>query len=235
MKIQKIYNVSKEEIGSKEFNIFIPICLGNKFFTNKSGITENIRKYIEWALDNTKQKVLILVVDKIQDTNYFVRAKRSSFERSLRKVLEEGADIKEGIQKNILQKASKQNRDSLDVVSFIEYEKTDPYCRKVTGMLYDEFENNSDFRESVLATVKSSVTDREFSEEEYLRLCEYVLDEFALAYNGVEHGDTFYGLYIYPFADAALELIEGIKSGDKFPELREKLPKRTVGVAIVNE
>ena len=71
MKIKKIFNTTKKEIESKKFNIFIGISLGNKWFTK-----ENLQEYLNWALENTKEKVLILIADKIHIINYNVRNKK---------------------------------------------------------------------------------------------------------------------------------------------------------------
>ena len=68
MGIQQLFNTTKKDIESKKYNIFIPICLGNKFFTKK-----NTKKYLLWAIDHTKDKVLVLIADKIQAINYDVR------------------------------------------------------------------------------------------------------------------------------------------------------------------
>ena len=60
MKIKKYYNTTKEELEAKKYNIFVPICVGNKFFLDDVTPTKNISNYIDWALNHTKEKIIIL-------------------------------------------------------------------------------------------------------------------------------------------------------------------------------
>ena len=94
--------------------------------------------------------------------------------------------------------------------------------------------NNQSFRDVVLNCVKTSVIDRQFSEENYLRLCDYVLDEFCLAYSGAMYKGNHFGLYVYPVTDSVLDFIESIKRGDIFQKVREKLPEIKTGVVLMN-
>jgi len=233
MKIQQYLNTNAEDILSKKNNIFIPICLGNKFFSYKGVLNENIEKYLMWALSNTKEKVLFIVVDKIQNTNFFVRNNSKSEQASLEHVLREGDILKCEIDK-LIKKLPENFQKKVEVIRWSDYENSDPLCREITEIVYREFKDNDDFRNNVLESVKSSVTDREFSEESYLRLCNYVLDEFCVAYSGIEYKGEYFGLYLYPDTDAVLYLIEGIKMGDIFKELQDKLPKQKTGVLILN-
>jgi hypothetical protein len=61
----KYFNVTKEEINKKIFNIFIGISLGNKLLT-----PELAKKYVKWAYNNTKDDTLILIADKIDIINW---------------------------------------------------------------------------------------------------------------------------------------------------------------------
>jgi len=45
MNIKKYIATNKKEVESKVFNIYIGISIRNKYFTS-----ENIKKYIDWAL-----------------------------------------------------------------------------------------------------------------------------------------------------------------------------------------
>lgn len=63
----KYFNVTKEEIDKKIFNIFVGISLGNKLLT-----PELAKKYIKWAYNNTKDDTLILIADKIDIINWQV-------------------------------------------------------------------------------------------------------------------------------------------------------------------
>jgi isocitrate dehydrogenase len=76
MDIRKYIGTNKKEVESKEFNIYIGISIRNKYFNS-----EKIKKYINWALDNTKEKIAILIADKIQRFNdkvFFNLSEKSS-------------------------------------------------------------------------------------------------------------------------------------------------------------
>lgn len=224
------FSITEKEALGKNHNIIIPICLGNKFFSDKTVINNNVEKYLQWALNNTKEKVLIVVVDKIQDTNYYVRNKKRTEEASLRRVLKDGQRIKTGIERIV----EKYNNPDISVVVWQDYEDSDPYCKSITEVVYDFFSSNLIFRESVVDSVKNSLKDRNFNEEEYLKLAEYVLDEFCIVYSGATINKEYYGLYVYPDTDEVLFLIERIKEGVQFPDLRVRLPQKKVGLVILN-
>ncbi|NTW30102.1 MAG: hypothetical protein HGA33_02410 [Candidatus Moranbacteria bacterium] len=232
MNIKKYFYISQEEFISRERNIFIPICLGNKFFFNKDVPSENIKKYLGWALMHTKEKVLFVVVDKIQDTNFFVRNKRRTEQASLRYVLKQGEIIKNEIEK-IIHRLSQQDQKRVEVIVWEDYEQEDPFWHQTLELAYAQFKNKKKFKESILDAVKKSVTDRVFTIEEYLKLCEYVLDEFSIVYSGVTYQGVLYSVYPYPETDAVLELIEKIKENAIFHDIHTKLPFIKTGVVIL--
>ena len=234
MEIKEYFNITGEGFEAEKHNILIPICLGSKFFTEKNIPTENVKRYLNWALNNTKDKVLFLVVDKIQSTNYFVRSKGSSEESSLRRVLRDGNEIRCNLDDLVL-KFPENNQNKINVIQWEEYERNDPFCSQTTHLVYKEFKNNKEFRNKVLDVTKTSITDRKFREEQYWRLCDYILEEFSLCYSGVNHKGDIYELFPYPFTDSSLYFIAGIMAGEIFPKLNKKLPKEKVSWAILNE
>lgn len=222
--------MSKDAILQKTYNVLIPICLGNKFFSKDGVISDSVRQYIDWALVHTQEKVLIIVVDKIQDTNYFVRNKKRTEAASLRRVLKEGEMLRREIQHIV----DTYNNPHISVIVWQDYENTDPYWRQTTDVVYRAFAEDVAFQTAVIDAVKSSLTDRVFSEDEYKKLAEYVLDEFCIVYNGATYNNEWYGVYVYPETDAVVHLIEAIKSGNVFPHLHEMLPKQYIGLGILN-
>jgi len=64
MRIVTYLNTTEEEIFAKKFNIVVGISLGNKDFKR-----ELVRSYLLWAIENTKEKVLVLIPDKIHSVN----------------------------------------------------------------------------------------------------------------------------------------------------------------------
>ncbi len=93
MIIKSFLNCNEQDIKSKKFNIFIGISLGNKYFS-----TENTRKYILWALENTKDTILVLIADKIHALNYEIFNDYTR-ERALQVALRKGEEIERLIQK----------------------------------------------------------------------------------------------------------------------------------------
>lgn len=234
MEVREYVGTTSEEVESKKHNIFIAICLGNKFFLNGNLINEeNITKYLSWALKNTKDKVLILVADKVQATNYNVRNKKHSKQANLRRVLRDGAEIKLNLEK-LIEKFPKDEQNKIKIIRWEEYEKQDPYYKKTTNLVYEEFENNKKFKNAVFNVIKTTITDRKFTEEKYWALCNYILDEFYLLYSGIKYEGDYYGLLIYPFMDSTGYFIEDIKKRIKFSELADKLPEDKCTYAIMN-
>ena len=234
MKIREYFNTTKEEVESKKYNIFIAICLGNKFFLNGTEINKkNLREYLNWSLEHTKDKVLILIADKIQATNYNVRNKNNTKGVNMRRVLRDGTRIKESLNKLVVE-LPKDKQNKIKIIKWEEYERQDPFYSETTNLVYEEFKKDKKFKEEVLSDVKTSVTDRKFSEEEYLKLCNYVLDEFSLVYSGLEYEEDYYGMFIYPGMDSTSYFIENLQKGKIFPELNKKLPKEKVALVIMN-
>lgn len=233
MQIRNYLNINKQDIDQKKTNIFIPICLGNKFFSVNGVLTKNVRDYLDWAFENTQNKVLFVVVDRIQDTNFFVRNNNRTEKASIARVLKEGDLLKNSVLK-LIASLPKDKQDRVEVIKWEDYQNSDPLWGHITHIVYKEFKNNQDFRNAILDCVKTSVVDRKFSEENYLRLCDYVLDEFCIAYSGLKYKDLQFGLYIYPVTDSVLDFIESIKRGEVFSNIREKLPKVITGVIIIN-
>lgn len=232
MIIEKIFNSSIEDINKKHFNILIPICVGNKFFLNGVEPTENISKYITWALKNTKNKILILIADKIQISNWIVRNSRVTPEQNMRRLMRRGEKIKENILK-LIEIIPENKQDKIKVLRWEDYYEEDFYCKKTTEVIYNEFRNNQEFKKNVFESVKNSIKDKSFSEEEYLTLCNYVLDEFSVVYHGVKINEDYYGLYAYPESDEVLELIENIKIQKIFPNLENKFPEQKIAVVLM--
>ena len=63
----EIFNSSEKEIQSKKFNVFVGISVGVKPLNE-----EIAQEYLSWALENTKDNVIILIADEIAKYNYVV-------------------------------------------------------------------------------------------------------------------------------------------------------------------
>ena len=233
MEIKEIHNATKVDLESRKFNIFIAICLGNKFFLNEGSINkENIMEYLTWAFKYTKDKVLFLIADKIKVTNYNVRNNNTG-SYNLRRVLREGAKIKEELQ-DFISKLPEEKRDKIKIIQWEEFDEKDKSNKKTTELIYNEFNNNPEFKREVFNAVEGTMTDRQFKEEKYWEMCNYFLDEFYVIYSGIKYEEDYYGLFFYPNMDPVAFLIEDLQCARKFPELNRKLPKEKVALAIIS-
>lgn len=231
MQIINTFNTTKPKVLHKEYNIFIPICLGNKVFIQKGKLTKHVSEYISFALNHTKEKVLLVVADSIQDTNYMVR-KRYSPQKSRTAVLENGIQIKQMLLDLIQSDFSHEKH--IHVISYAEYVEQDPNNHMVSMMVYKEYKNNPEFAHAVVETVKTTQKDRVFTDSEYIKLADYILDEFSIVYSGVMYEDTYYGLFLYPEEDSTVYFIENIQLGNMFKDLSDILPIQKTGVVILN-
>jgi len=227
MEIRKTFNTTKKEIKSKKFNIFIGISLGNKWFTK-----ENLREYLNWALKNTKDKVLFLIVDKIHAINYKIRNKYNSI-RALKIALKNGKKVKKIILE-LVSELPKEKQNKIKILRWEEYEKYDKFYKKYAKIIYNEFETNSKFKKQILNLMKKMIRDREFSEEDYQNFSKYLLEEFIILYSGINYKFNSYKFYIYPQDILINQFIEKLQQGKVFKELNKKLPKEKVALAIIN-
>src|SRR3989344_1568465 len=224
MKIQNLFNTNIEEIASRKFNILIAISIGNKWFLS----TENLEEYLRWALKHTKDKVLVLIADKIQIINYNVR-NMGSKEYNLRRALKEGQKIKELIE-DVISKFTSEQKEQIEILKWDDYKARDKFYPKILPLINREFKKNHLFKSDILNLIKSSIKDKEFSEEEYFELSKYLIEEFALCYSGVYLDNNYYGLYLYPTLFPISLFIEKIQQGKIFSELTKKLPREKVAL-----
>ena len=134
--------------------------------------------------------------------------------------------------KNDLESLVNKN-SKVNIIGWQEYKKQDPNWAQTTVHMYKEFKNNPKFRSEVLKTCRSSITDRVFREEQYIKLCDYILDETSLCINGVKYNDFKYNTFVYPKTDSVLYFLEELKQGSRFPKLKEKIYKEKTSVIIL--
>ncbi|OGF36161.1 hypothetical protein A2482_02730 [Candidatus Falkowbacteria bacterium RIFOXYC2_FULL_48_21] len=103
MRIVTYLNTTEEEIFAKKFNIVVGISLGNKDFKR-----ELVRSYLLWAIENTKEKVLVLIPDKIHSVNYEIKNGYKK-ERACKLSAREGKKVEEMV-KDILDEFTPEKR-----------------------------------------------------------------------------------------------------------------------------
>ncbi len=232
MKILTYLNTNKNEVESKKYNIWVGISLGNRFFTR-----ENIKKYLEWALEYTKNDVLVVIGDRLQAINFEVLDKHTKI-RALKNALKKG-DEKEKEIREILSGFPREKRDLVKVVRF-KHVTASKYHDYRLEVLHNEFKTNQKFHEYIIKILKENkkVLSKDLSNDQLDKLAEYILQEIPVYLNGAkyggtpEHGGKTYLLQIYPGIGLIDSLLMALQEGVIFPELTKSL-KITDKIAII--
>lgn len=216
MKVGIIRGATIKEVESKKFNIYSGISLGNKWFTE-----ENIKEYILWALKNTKQKVAVLIADKIHSLNYEFRNKLKK-EKAVRKALKKGDEFEILIKKIVFQ-LPKKEQERIVILRWDELENN-LERKNLVSKFYNEFEKNPNFKSKIIEIVKSHLSKekRIFDETAIEKMCYYILEELPELFSGFSHKGIYYNCYIYPQDSALTQFIEKVQTGKLFPEFRSK-------------
>jgi len=217
MEIKTYLNCSEQEIQSKKFNIFVGISLGNKYFTK-----ENIKKYILWALENTKDDVLVLIADKNHAINYEVLNGYNP-ERALQVALRKGIETEESVRK-IVRGLPKEKHHLIKVCKWEDARKSSYYQDKIKIFL-DEFQNNSKFHDFIIQIIKENLNAKSdnLNSNELDKLALYVLDELPIILNGVKFEGKIYDLHPYPGLSSLDDLFMNLQTGKMFPKLAKML------------
>src|SRR3989338_150961 len=218
MEITNYFNTTKECVEANKFNIFIGISLGNKYFSK-----ENIKDYLLWALENTKEKVAILIPDKIHSINYEVRNKYSK-ERAENLAFREGEKVKEVVE-NILSEMELEKRALVNILKWESIETNEH--KSMVEILHKEFENNKDFRNSILEIVKENIQSEKLTDSDYEKLATYPLEELPMLVSGIEYDGIAYDLLPYPGISKIDHLAIDLQEGKNFPEITKKLNIKT--------
>jgi tRNA-dependent cyclodipeptide synthase len=215
MRIEKYLNTTKKEVEEKIFNIFYGFSLGNKYFT-----PDNIRSYLTWALENTKDKIIVLIPDKIQAVNYEVKNGYSPT-RALAVALRKGAEI-ETIVKYVIEEL-KIPDSKIRILHWQDIE--DASYKRMFKVIMTAFEQNSRFRETVIKMVKetSHFNNLNLQDNQYQKLAQYIIDELPILISGLNLDGVHYGLFPYPgFANLDYLALD-LQEGKSFPEVTSQL------------
>ena len=220
MKINKYCNTTKKEVYDKNFNVWIGISLGNKYFTK-----ENIKKYIEWGVKHTKEDILVVIADRIHSINLEIldkKTKNVALNRALKLGEQKYLEFKE-----ILFELSDKISKKVTVVKWNDVTSSD-YYKKQLKIVMDEFRNNRKFHDHIIGIVKDGRKDRKESldklaDEKMDRLAQYIIEELPLFTGGVHYNNTVYTLIPYPGFTKLDELFIGLQNKTIFPELAKKL------------
>ncbi len=226
-KINSVVGTRSSNIENKEFNIFVPISLGNKWFTK-----ENMKQYILWALKYSKNDIIIVIADKLHQINIEVKD-HYNVSKAERKVEKIALRIEQDV-KSIISNFDYQDKRKIKILRCGDIDNQNKYLF-IKKEIYFEFENNKDFRNVITDIVSSAllnIKNRKFYEEEISKLSQYVLNELPVFLYGVEYNKHLYNLHPYPFFTKICELVDRIYKGD-FNEFYQKIGKPKAAIAEV--
>lgn len=236
MRIERVLGASKSDVLAKKYNIWIGTSLGNKYFTQ-----EHIKAYILWALEYTREDVLIVIPDRIHAINLEVLdgyTKLRAFRVAMRKANEKEIEIN-----HILNDLSPTERSRVHVARWNEVTGSKYHAYR-TEIIFDAFAQKGAFYDFILSIVKANYKNspHTLTQARLEKLATYVLYEIPLFLNGVKHGvyraatpakgGKKYDLITYPGLNAFDTLLIGLQEGTLFPELAQKL-KITEKIVIV--
>jgi len=123
MIIKNYFLTNETEVKNKKFNIYIGISVRNNYFSE-----EHIKRYLDWALENTNEKVAILIADEIQAINdeiFFNLSKDSAKKTAFKK----GSQVKRLCEKIIAKYLQDIQKKIIivrwkDVINSFDYKKT---------------------------------------------------------------------------------------------------------------
>lgn len=223
MIIKTYLNTSKEEVEAKKFNIWIGVSLRNKYFSK-----ENIEKYLSWAIENTKESVLVVIADRIEAINIEVLdnyTKLRAFKVALRR-----GDEKEKEIEDIVSRFPEEKRKLIKVIRWREIANTKYHDYRIE-VLFEEFRKHGEFYDKLIAMAKNHWYNgaHTLTTERLKKLAEYYLYEIPLFLNGAkygglpEKGGKTYLLQIYPGLGEFDDFLIDLQDGKSFPELTKKL------------
>ncbi len=219
MQIYKIRGGTIEDLEAKKYNVGVGISLGNKWFT-----VANILELTRFCLSHTRENVVVYVADSIHAINLEVR-KRISYEKALKMADQMGTNLLEQVKQEV------EKTFTPEEISKIHYVKwgviADEAFKKRVNFLYDFYQKNEDFKNYLQSIVKKAISKetspRTFSENEILRLTDYIIEEFPEQTTRVPMGEFICDAFVYPYDGEIVELAEQIQNGEKFPEIKNAI------------
>lgn len=233
LRIGKILGTTREAILAQKESIVIGVSLGNQFFD-----LENLRAYIHWAIEHTRDRVAVLIPDKIHAINLANKSSRVSSDRAMRLAIREGEKIIDHF--NRIRDALPQHlAELLDILVWDDVTKgSDKYSLNIkvikAAFWYSKGKEEGLYHEAMLF-VNNYIQGigrkpEDFTLDRKENLCEYFLQELSVLIGGVDykHGSQIRRaeLLPYPYIDQMQKLIFAIQEGRVFPELRKKLVVR---------
>ena len=217
MRLHAIRGGKIEDLEARKFNIGVGVSLGSKWFTS-----EHIVEQVKWALQWTRDVVTIYIADRIHAINLQARNDLGP-ESATRRALQDGERISERVSSAILENFGEAERARIVIARWDDID-TSNYRARV-NLLYDEFRNNSEFRDRIKEIVRNFVgkEGRRFSEKKIELLSTYILEELPELAGRVEIRGNLCDAYTTPYDSPITVLVEQIQSGRCFENLTQDL------------
>lgn len=217
MEIHTVRGGTKEEFCNGEYNLAVPISLGNRWFTEQS-----VLELVQFSLPYAKEFLVVYVADTIHAVNIEVRNRRSR-NGALRKAKRMGREFLLSVQQTLSANLHVTEKDKVFYKNWDDL-LTDDYLKK-QKFLYDKYKKDSDFRREIKRLVKNttSMEEKGFSEEEIEKLGNYIIEELPELLMRVPIDGLQFDANVYPFDNDLLVLVEDIQKGRKFPEIAKEM------------
>lgn len=214
MRVVNFLNIKEADLLAKKFNIFIGISLGNKYFSR-----ENIKDSLLWALDNTKEKVAVLIPDKIHSVNYEVKSGYQKM-KAIKTATREGEKIKK-LCEEIIAEIDEKKRPDIKILKWQDIETSEH--DKMVAVIRRAFEQNSNFRNLVIKIVKENIKTDKLTGSDYEKLATYPVEELPMLISGIEYEGSRYDLLPYPSVSKIDYLAIDLQEGKNFPDITKEL------------
>lgn len=217
MQLYKVRGGTEKDLYARKYNIGVGISLGNKWFS-----VENIVILTEWALEHTRDFVVVYVADSIHAINIEIRNRKSP-----QKALEVAQKMGDTVLEEVRLLA--ETRLSPEQLSRIRYEKWDglitPAFQKKLDWLNMKYQTDDNFRAEIIKLVDgfTSGENRVFDEDDKIKLGSYIIAEFPEILTRAPINGLSFDAYAYPFDGKLVEFIENVQKGLIFPEIREAI------------
>ncbi len=217
MRLYSIRGGNKQSLYNREYTIGIGISLGNKWFR-----PENVFSLVQWALNYTKDFVVIYVADSIHSINIETRNKKTP-ETAVRRAVQQGTELLKQIETLTRSQLTSEEFHKLVFAHWQDLE--DENYRKKVECVYEEYSQNQEFKQTIDSIVieKLQREKRSCFPARITKLATYVLEELPELVVRVPISGYSVDASIYPFDSEIFQIAEQIQLGGIFPKIKEKI------------
>lgn len=221
MRIGRTINVDLGDIEDKKLNYWIGISLGNRYFSK-----ENIQKYTEWAVSNTKDSVLILIADWIYSINLEILDGRNK-QSALRKAMSLG-ETKITEINEIVSAFTPEKINKIKIARWNDVKNSRSHRDRVK-IIFEEFNKKTNFHNRVIEIIENHFKNspKDLIQKDLEGLAGYILNEIPVFLDGIHLFDNTYDAVLYPNIGLVDFLIKDLQEGLVFSELTKKLKIKT--------